>query len=348
MSRPPRRIQAFDWSGAAAALAAVFPRDRLHPRVVQWSAGRTRAAKGPWGVAFSGGADSLALLLLVWAHWPEQRARLRVLHFNHGLRGLASAGDARFCRSVCRALNLPFFTARWRRTKSEKTPSEAQARSARFGFFSEVLSSERAGALWTGHHRDDVAESMLMRLARGSGIAGLIAPRPLHVSGYPWSHVRPLLTLSRSELRDGLVRCGISWREDESNDEGVFFRNRIRNEVIPVWVNAAHARDAVAGAALSRELLEEDAEALDAWLDDLRPLRRRTLNLVILANKPRALVRRALQQWKLSLGPDAGDLSRQGFELLLAAVEQGQPKRLSLGPNGFAVISTLDLRFVKK
>ncbi|HRE81289.1 MAG TPA: tRNA lysidine(34) synthetase TilS, partial [Opitutaceae bacterium] len=273
MSRAPRRVRAFDWRGAAEALAATFPRDRLHPRVVEWSAGRTQAVKGPWGVAFSGGADSLALLLLVWAHWPERRARLRALHFNHGLRGLASAGDERFCRSVCRALNVPFFSDRWRRTKKEKTPSEAQARAARFSFFADVLASEGVGALWTGHHRDDVAESMLMRLARGSGIDGLIAPRPLQASGFPWSHVRPLLTLSRTELRDALARCGVSWREDKSNFEAVFFRNRIRNEVMPVWINAAQGRDAVAGAALSRELLEEDAEALDSWLDELRPLR---------------------------------------------------------------------------
>src|SRR5476651_1759624 len=94
------------WRSRAERLGAALPRSRLHPAVTAWA--EARPAREPWAVAFSGGADSLGLLLLLWAHWPRRRRRLRVLHFNHRLRGAASAADARFCRQVCRGLGVAF------------------------------------------------------------------------------------------------------------------------------------------------------------------------------------------------------------------------------------------------
>ena len=88
---------------AAAKLAAIFPRERLDAAVLAWADAAPRRAI--WGIAFSGGADSLALLLLIWAHWPERRRRLRVLHFNHRLRGAESRADVVFCRRVCAKLS---------------------------------------------------------------------------------------------------------------------------------------------------------------------------------------------------------------------------------------------------
>ena len=78
----------------ATRLAAAIPRARLHPAVLAWA--EKSSARATWSVAFSGGADSLALLLLLWAHWPERRARLRALHFNHRLRGRAADADEKF------------------------------------------------------------------------------------------------------------------------------------------------------------------------------------------------------------------------------------------------------------
>ena len=89
----------------AAKLATLLPRERLHPEVMAWATKPGRRA--PWAVAVSGGADSLALLLLTWAHWPERRERLVALHFNHRLRGRESAADEKFCRRVCGGLTKP-------------------------------------------------------------------------------------------------------------------------------------------------------------------------------------------------------------------------------------------------
>jgi tRNA(Ile)-lysidine synthase len=329
------------WQRRADALAELLPPERLHPAVRAWAEGRRAAARSPWAVAFSGGADSLCLLLLLWAHWPDRRRQLVALHFNHRLRGREADADERFCRNVCTALGLHAYCDHWRRARPDT--SEEEARAARFKFFNRTMRRAGSRALWLGHHQDDIAETMLMRLARGSGTAGLAAPRPVHRVD-DRVHLRPLLLLKKEEIIAALRAAGIPWREDRTNTSGGFFRNRVRRHVVPAWQQAA-GRDAVAGAALARELLEEDDDALEAWLEALRPLRPgRTLDAASLAGRPRALFRRALRRW-LAAQPLAGELSRQGFEDLLAVVMAGQPARRSLGRKGFAVIRGGLLRF---
>jgi tRNA(Ile)-lysidine synthase len=339
-----------NWPLCAEKLAAAFPRNRLHPAVLAWVEARPR--REPWAVAFSGGADSLALLLLLWAHWPEQRGRLRALHFNHKLRGRAADADQKFCRGVCAALGVKFVAGEWtkvgralrptRRGVGRKarptTVSEAEARTARMEFFEKALRAARCRVLWLGHQMDDVAETLLMRLARGSGAGGLSAPRPVQLMPGGRVRLRPLLTVHKTQLVAALRAAGAAWREDASNARPDFFRNRIRRDVLPRWRAAEPGRDALAGAALTRELLAEDDVALEAWLDEVQPFTAGgALDVGRLAGKPRALVRRALRRW-MGAQRGAGELSRQGFEALLAAVQRGQPARHSLGAQGFAVI----------
>jgi tRNA(Ile)-lysidine synthase len=338
----PMSASKINWPACAEKLAAALPRGQLHPAVLAW-AERKPAVRGPWAVAFSGGADSLALLLLLWAHWPARRKRLVALHFNHRLRGRASDGDEAFCRRVCSALGVRFLSARWRGAR--QGASEASARAARFNFFERKLHAAGCRALWLGHQQDDIAESILMRLARGSGTAGLAAPRPIQTMQDGRVHLRPLLTLKKSRITADLRRAGSEWREDATNADDDFFRNRIRRRVVPAWQRATADRDALAGAALARELLEEDDTALEACVEKLRVLRSDgTLDLHKLAGEPRAIARRALHRWLLAQ-QEAGGLSRQGFASLLAAVEAGHPTRQSLGAKGFAVIRAGRLRF---
>lgn len=326
------------WQAAAERLGELIPVAQLHPAVIAWA--NTAPPRTAWGVGFSGGADSLALLLLVWAHWPKRRRWLRALHFDHRLRGAESRGDARFCRSVCAGLEMPLSEGKWPGKHADA--SEAEARAVRMAFF-----AEHARIVWLGHQQDDIAETMLMRLARGSGSAGLSAPRPVHRVSRGRVHLRPLLPLKKTELLAALRTAGIRWREDSSNRLGEFFRNRIRRDVVPVWVDAAQ-RDALSGAARSRMLLEEDDLALEAWLDELQPVTAAgQLGLGPLEGKPRALVRRALHRWLLA-EPRAGRISSQAFESLLNAVLLGKRTRHSLGRDGFAVIRDDHLRFERK
>jgi tRNA(Ile)-lysidine synthase len=332
------------WQKKAACFAGLVPESWLHPSVKAWMDRRQAGSRGPWAVAFSGGADSLGLLLLLWAHWPERRRQLVALHFNHRLRGRAAGADERFCRSVCAALGVRLHVGRWKRVPPGA--SEEEARVARFAFFRERMNRVGARALWLAHQQNDIAETMLMRLARGSGTGGLAAPRPVQRVGGR-VHLRPLLVLKKEAIVAAMRQAGVTWREDRTNAGGDHFRNRIRRDVLPAWQKAA-GRDAVAGAALARELLEEDDSALDAWLDELRPVRAGgVLDLAVLKGRPKAVIRRALRRW-LGLQTLAGELSRQGFEDLLAVVVAGRPDRRSLGRKGFAVVRGNSLRFERK
>lgn len=336
-ARVKKATSVTDWPATAAALAGALPRARLDPAVLDWVEAAPR--RGKWVVAFSGGADSLALLLLIWAHWPERRRTLRALHFDHRLRGAESRGDAAFCLKVCAELGVNLSEGRW--TRARRDASEAEARAARLAFF-----AENARVLWLGQHQDDVAETMLMRLARGSGTGGLAAPRPVQRMPRGRVHLRPLLTIKKADILGALRAAGAPWREDSSNAADRHFRNRVRRDVVPVW-SAAAQRDAVAGAARSRLLLEEDDAALEAWLESLDVFSRRgELDLGPLAGKPRGLVRRALHRWLLAQ-PKVGEISRQAFDALLLSLEAGRCTRHSMGRQGFAVTDGKVLRFEK-
>ena len=335
-----------NWPRVAEKLAATLPRERLHPAVLAWAASeeKERDAKGlaaraapRWAVALSGGADSVALLLLLWAHWPERRRRFLALHFDHRLRGRASAADARFCASLCRGLGVRMVSARWEEAPS--TASEAEARGARVRFFNSELRRRRIAALFTGHHRDDVAETLFMRLARGAGTAGLSAPRPVHSqSSLGRVHLRPLLGLDKATLAGALCAAGATWREDTSNSSVAHLRNRLRSSVIPAWRSAVEpGRDALAGLALSRELLEEDDAALEAWADRVTRIDARGgLALAPLRDLPLAVLRRVVHRW-LATTPVRTDLNRAGFNALLALVAKGRTgAKHSLGAAHFA------------
>jgi tRNA(Ile)-lysidine synthase len=302
-----------------ATVPSLFPRAALAADVVAYAeqSFRTRPHE-PWCVALSGGADSVALLCSLLNHWPEKRAGLTALHFNHRLRGVASDGDEHFCREWCEKRGVRFRSGQWLDVRFDA--GEAEARAARMAFFAAEMERLGATVLWTGHQLDDIAETMLMRVARGSSTAGLAAPRPVQSASGGRVFLRPLLTISKAEILARLQASGVAWREDASNAGGDFFRNRVRHDVIPAW-RAAAANDALAGAALTRELLAEDDAALENWLAECMPAcayGADTLDLRGLAAHPRALWRRALRRW-----PPLAGLARAGFEDVLALCSRG-------------------------
>lgn len=329
-----------DWPEAARRLARSLPPECLHPSVRRWLGEST----GAWTVAFSGGADSLAVLLLLWAQWPERRRGLLALHFNHRLRGRAADADARFCAAVCARLGVRFQVGRWERAEDAPS-SETAARAARMAFFDDVMTRSRRRVLWFGHHENDLAESILMRLARGSGLEGLAAPRPVHRVAGARVHVRPLLRLSKAKLVAALREHGIPWREDASNAEGDRLRNRLRRDVVPRWLAAEPERDVLAGIGRSRDQLEEDADALESWAAGVPVHPERGVSVATLQALPLAVARRVVHRWRLSLGTRWGDVSRQTFATVLAAARAGRATRISVGPTGFARIERGRLHF---
>lgn len=330
------------WRAKAGRVGELLPWDRLHPEVRDEARRRTRTG---WGVAVSGGADSLALLLALWAHGPRRRRRLVVLHFDHRVRGPAAAADAAFCARVARALGLRCVVGR--RDPGDARRGEAGLRAARHAFFRREMRRRGLRVLWLGHQRDDVAETLLMRLARGSGLRGLSAPRP--VQPHPGGRVflRPLLGLARGDLEEILRRAGAAWRRDATNETGENLRGRLRQRLLPLWSRVA-GRDVTAGCALARERLADDDAALEAWLDRSRAVdgRRGLLYRRRLVPLPGALWRRALHRWLLAARPDT-DLARAGFEDLLAALRRGRDTRFSLGRDGFALLRRGRLSFAR-
>lgn len=183
-------------------------------------------------VALSGGADSMALLDIL-ASIPELRLQLVVAHMNHLLRVGEADGDERHAAATAAAYNLPFVSARVDvalLAKERGLSLEEAGREARYAFFRDAAKVHDCRVIAIGHHQDDQVETFLLRLLRGAGGSGLSAMRPLSGAG---TLVRPLLCVSRSELEDYLLQRGISWRNDVSNVDTAFLRNRVRHELVP-------------------------------------------------------------------------------------------------------------------
>jgi tRNA(Ile)-lysidine synthase len=183
--------------------------------------------------AVSGGADSVALLDIL-QNLPGFKVDLIVAHLNHLLRGAESDGDEEFVRQMADRYRLPFEAGRVdvAQLAAEKGLSVEEAgREARYAFFARVIDKYAAVGVATAHHRDDQAETVLMRLLRGSAGSGLAGIRPKSRQNM---FVRPLLCTSHGAIEAYLLNRGIIWREDSSNSDCGFLRNRIRHQLLPL------------------------------------------------------------------------------------------------------------------
>jgi tRNA(Ile)-lysidine synthase len=179
-------------------------------------------------VAVSGGADSTALLCILHALAPEIGIKLAVAHLNHGLRGRAADGDARFVERMAGRLKLEFH---WHRIQLDPSAGslEDRGRRARYAFFNRLAEQHGYTKIALGHHMDDNAEAVLLHLLRGSGIRGLSGIPPVRGQRI----VRPLMDLHRAEIIGFLQEHQIAYVEDASNADMRFDRNRVRQHLIP-------------------------------------------------------------------------------------------------------------------
>lgn len=242
---------------------------------------------------FSGGADSTALLRLL----ADARARdgftLYAVHVHHGLRGAEADGDAAFCEALCRELAVPLTVVR---LSLPPDCGEGAAREARYRAFREIYLEKGCDALALAHHADDQAETLMLRLMRGSGLTGLAGMRPERTLD-GMRVLRPLLGFTRLELTDYLESLGQPWREDSTNRTGRYLRNRVRNELLPLM--EALAPGASARIAQTASLLAEDEDALarSAALLLAENGGSRWLRLDALRSAAPAIRRRALRAW---------------------------------------------------
>jgi tRNA(Ile)-lysidine synthase len=208
------------------------------------------------GVAVSGGPDSLALLLLAGAAYP---GRVQAATVDHGLRP-EGAGEAAFVAEICARLGIPH--AILRAGMRETSNIQAAARARRYAMLSQWLGDIGADFFATAHHLDDQAETLLMRLLRGSGLSGLAAIRPINPP-----IVRPLLGWRRWELGELVVEAGISAISDPSNEDERFDRVAIRRRLAECdWLDPEPL-------ATSAAALAQADQAIRWMIERLRPER---------------------------------------------------------------------------
>ena len=170
-------------------------------------------------VAISGGIDSVYLL----NQMVRDNHQLIVAHVDHGIRD-SSAEDRQFVEQLATEYGLAFETTS---LNLGKQASEDDARQARYQWLEDRLKFHTADAIVTAHHQDDVIETMLINLARGTGWRGLASLRE-----HP-KRLRPLLGISKAEIVDSSIKMGLMWREDETNHNPKYLRNRLRMHVVP-------------------------------------------------------------------------------------------------------------------
>lgn len=181
------------------------------------------------GVAFSGGADSTALLLAAHHAWP---GRVVALHVNHGLQAAAHNFE-RHADTVCRQWGIALRTAAVTVPCPPGASIEAQARDARYGALAGMAQVMGLSAVCVAHHQGDQAETLLIALSRGAGLPGLAA-MPVHSQRHGVHFIRPWLNVPGPPLRQWLAAQRLAYLDDPTNDDVRYTRNRIRHRLMPV------------------------------------------------------------------------------------------------------------------
>ncbi|HXN51241.1 MAG TPA: tRNA lysidine(34) synthetase TilS [Candidatus Acidoferrum sp.] len=306
------------------------------------------------GVAVSGGADSVALLLLLLELRKQLGVVLSVAHFNHKLRGKDSEADEKFAARLAAGYGLAFHSAHAdvaAKAKRNKTNLEDTARRARYEFFATLVQGGHLDKVAVAHTADDQAETVLAHILRGTGLAGLggIHPEVGHV-------VRPLLGVRRPELRAYLRSKKQTWREDSTNRDTTRTRARIRRKLIPILVRQFQSAVVEHLAALA-EFAREDEALLEALAKERAEgsIQRKTGSVHILVRdllackktgdlaagsaeeKNRAISRRMVRRIVGELKPREGQLNAEHVHSIVELAESGENGKYLQLPGGLQV-----------
>ena len=248
-------------------------------------------------VAISGGPDSVALLSILHHLRSSWKLTLAAVHCNYGLRGAESDGDQEFVEAFCQRLGVPLHVRRVEFHSSRRKASlQAKARDLRYRLMQEIAEGCGANRIAVGHTADDQAETILLWMLRGAGLTGLSGMPAFRYNNV----IRPLYDTKRQEVLAYLRTAGLSFREDSSNFQTHYLRNRIRREVIPILNRLVPSGvDALCKLA---DICREDDRCLDQQVNALSsPAVKRgsaggwTIERGVLLELPHALQRRCIR-----------------------------------------------------
>ncbi|MBI4553965.1 MAG: tRNA lysidine(34) synthetase TilS [Candidatus Latescibacteria bacterium] len=293
-------------------------------------------------VAVSGGPDSVALVHVLWGLRDRLGIDLTVAHLNHRLRGPDSDGDAAFVTRLAAQLDLPVaIQAEDVRalSRARRLSLETAAREARYAFLERVAVERGAQKIATGHTADDQAETILMRLIRGSGVGGASGIRPVRDGRV----VRPLLMVTHQEVHAYLAAHHLSARVDVSNADLGYLRNRVRHVLLPC-LQAEYNPEIVAALSRFGEVHRAEEELLERETDRVfqQAVTEQASDRIVIAVSPfiegaLALRRRVVRHIVTRLGGQPDVLTFEHIERTLGLAESGRPGQLLALPGGIRV-----------
>lgn len=297
--------------------------------------------------AVSGGADSVALLHVL----HRLHIKLTVAHLHHGIRGAAADADAAFVHRLARKLGVPLIEERVdvpARAKATGVSLEMAARAARYEFFTRIARQLGAAAVAVAHTADDQAETVLLRLARGAGPQGLGGMEPVSQRD-GLKIIRPLLGIPRATLIAFLEEHRLRWREDATNRDPHFLRNRVRHEILPLLEKRLNPQIRTA-LLRTAEILREENALLDSLAGRALSLKaprraapaRPTLVVQKLTVLPLPLQRRILRLWLMRAGLTAERLDFEAVDAPLTLLKSTRGTRSVEIGDGWRIVRRYD------
>lgn len=292
---------------------------------------------------FSGGADSVLLLELLQELAKKGGFQVQAVHVHHNLRGEEADRDAAFAEAFCAEREIPFFLYSCpveEVARKEHLSLEEAGRMERRRVFRECMEAHGGTRIALAHHRNDLAETMMHHLARGTSLAGLASLRPVR-----GNFIRPLLCLERTEIEKELERRKIAWCDDSTNGADDYTRNGIRHHVIPYLEQQVNERTVAHMAETSLDFLEAE----EYFCDEAEKLFRnccvrREDGLELqecLAKEAKILQRYVVRDCLEQLAGQRKDLGREHLESVLDLFEKQVGKRVCL-PYGLEAVRGYD------
>jgi len=292
-------------------------------------------------LAVSGGPDSVFLTHILCKLEDKLGITLRLAHLDHGIRGKESAKDCRFVKNLAESLKIPFVTEKLRMKKrNQKISLEEVLREKRYAFLKKEAKRFRQSVIATAHTLDDQAETVLMRIIKGTSLKGIVGIHPVR---YDKSvrFIRPLIEIEKCEILSWLKKKALPYCIDSTNLDDSFLRNRVRNKIIP-YLERVNPRLKRSLFNLSQSIEEDYRFIEDEKRKRLNLLNKRKkviyLELKDLIMQPKALQREIIRELLIQIGGNIKKLTfRHWKEIDLFLREKAKNKKLSL-PGGVELV----------